>query len=60
MPYEQVCSIIGSEGEDNGSDVSGGTTSQSYKWNNGDGTSMNALFSNNKLVLKAEWKLKTR
>jgi hypothetical protein len=58
MSYQQVVNIIGKQGEESSRvDVSGYNTVL-YMWQNGDGTNMNAMFQNDKLVSKAQFGLK--
>ncbi len=65
MSYEQVFSIIGKHGEEMAQNriegVPGIMTSIStvmYQWTNGNGSGMNAIFQNNKLMQKAQFGLK--
>jgi rubrerythrin len=57
MLYSEVCSIIGASGvELSRSDVSGFTTVM-YAWKNSNGSNMNAMFQNGKLISKAQFGL---
>jgi hypothetical protein len=57
MTYEQVRSIIGAPGEEiSRSDLAGFTTVM-YSWTNANGSNMNAMFQNNRLVNKAQFGL---
>ena len=57
MTYDQVRAIIGQEGEElSRSDIAGYTTVM-YSWKNSNGSNMNAMFQNGKLVSKAQFGL---
>lgn len=57
MTYDQVLAIIGSAGEElSRSDIAGYTTVM-YSWKNSNGSNMNAMFQNGKLVNKAQFGL---
>lgn len=57
MTYETVRSIIGASGEEiSRSDIAGYTTAM-YQWSNANGSNMNAMFENNRLVSKAQFGL---
>lgn len=57
MTYEQVRSIIGATGEElSRSDLAGFTTIM-YSWSNSNGSNMNAMFQNNRLINKAQFGL---
>ena len=65
MTYDEVTRILGYTGEEMSSNriegVPGITPSidtKMYQWVNSDGTNMNAIFQNNKLVQKAQWGLR--
>lgn len=57
MSYEQVVAIIGSQGEEMSRNELAGYTTVMYSWANADGTNMNAMFQNNRLVQKAQFRL---
>jgi hypothetical protein len=57
MTYEDARSIIGTSGEElSRSDLAGYTTIM-YSWSNSNGSNMNAMFQNNRLVNKAQFGL---
>jgi hypothetical protein len=57
MSYEQVRAIIGSVGEEiSRSDIAGYSTVM-YSWKNSNGSNMNAMFQNERLVNKAQFGL---
>ena len=57
MSYSQVRGIIGEAGEElSRSDIAGYTTVM-YSWKNSNGSNMNAMFQNGKLVNKAQFGL---
>ena len=57
MSYEQVLSIVGTPGvELSRSDIAGYTTVM-YSWKNSNGSNMNAMFQNGRLVNKAQFGL---
>ncbi len=57
MTYDQVRAIIGQDGEElSRSDVAGYTTVM-YAWKNSNGSNMNAMFQNGRLVNKAQFGL---
>lgn len=57
MSYGQVRAIIGADGEElSRSDIAQYTTIM-YSWKNANGSNMNALFQNNRLVTKAQFGL---
>jgi len=65
MSYSEVASIIGSEGaEESSSKIEGvpgvmeSISTKMYAWQNSDGSNMNAIFQNDKLVQKAQFGLK--
>lgn len=65
MSYEQVVSIIGKQGEEMSQNkiegvpgVMPSVTTIMYQWVNGNGSNMNAIFQNNKLLQKAQFGLK--
>ncbi|SIT08062.1 DUF3862 domain-containing protein [Kroppenstedtia eburnea] len=58
MSYQEVVNIIGFEGEENSQNEIGGTKTIMYTWMNPDGSNMNAMFQNDKLVQKAQFGLK--
>jgi len=60
MSYEEVVSILGSNGEEMSSNDIAGYKNVMYKWD-GDGSfgaNMNAMFQNGKLIQKAQYGLK--
>lgn len=58
MTYEQVRNIIGAAGEElSRSDLAGYTTVM-YSWSNPNGSNMNAMFQNGRLVNKAQFGLR--
>lgn len=65
MSYSEVVSIIGSSGEENSSNrlegipgVMDSVFTVMYSWQNRDGSNMNAIFQNDKLVTKAQFGLR--
>lgn len=58
MSYEEVVKIIGFEGEEMSQNEMGGIKTVMYMWQNPDGSNMNAMFQDNKLVQKAQFGLK--
>lgn len=65
MSYEQVVSIIGKQGEEISQNkidaipgVMNSITTVMYQWVNGNGSNMNAIFQNNRLLQKAQFGLK--
>jgi hypothetical protein len=58
MSYAEVCAIIGEPGEElSRSDIAGYATVM-YSWKNSNGSNMNAMFQNGKLVNKAQFGLR--
>ena len=57
MTYEQVRRIIGVGGEELSRSAVGGHTTVMYSWKNANGSNMNAMFQNNRLVTKAQFSL---
>jgi hypothetical protein len=64
MSYKEVVQIIGKEGEELSSSnipaipgVMGSITTKMYMWKNSDGSNMNAMFQNDKLMQKAQFGL---
>jgi len=64
MSYAQVVSIIGSEGEEMASNKMDGVpgvmpsiSTKMYSWKNFDGSNMNAMFQNDRLIQKAQFGL---
>lgn len=58
MTYEQVRDIIGASGQElSRSDIAGYTTVM-YSWSNSNGSNMNAMFQNGRLVNKAQFGLR--
>ena len=65
MSYRKVVSIIGSEGEESSRNkidgvpgVMSSVETVMYQWVNGNGSNMNAMFQNDKLIQKAQFGLK--
>ncbi|HZS08598.1 MAG TPA: hypothetical protein VFD58_27440 [Blastocatellia bacterium] len=60
MSYEEVSRILGSQGEELSSGVSGGIRTMIYKWDGaaGFGANMNASFQHNRLISKSQFGLK--
>lgn len=65
MSFSQVCQIIGEQGREGASShmpaISGFTPSitiKMYSWQNSDGSNMNAMFENDRLINKAQFGLK--
>jgi hypothetical protein len=54
MTYEQVCAIIGRSGEELVNTHIAGYTTVMYSWKNSDGSNMNAMFQNGRLISKAQ------
>ncbi len=57
MTYEQVAAIIGASGELLSSNDLAGFKTVMYSWANSNGSSMNAIFQNEKLIQKAQFGL---
>lgn len=58
MTYDQAVRIIGEEGTILSTTTLGGYTTVMYQWMNQDGGNMNAMFQNNSMVSKAQFKLR--
>ncbi len=58
MSYKEVVKIIGFEGEEMSQNEVGGTKTVMYMWQNPDGSNMNAMFQNDKLIQKSQFGLK--
>ena len=65
MSYSQVSSIIGDSGTESSSGTMEGVpgvmptiTTKMYTWQNSDGSNMNAMFQNDRLITKAQAGLK--
>ena len=65
MTYREVVTIIGAEGEELSSNkiegvpgVMPSVSTKMYAWQNSDGSNMNAMFQNDKLIQKAQLGLK--
>jgi hypothetical protein len=54
MSYEDAARVIGASGELHGSSDIAGYKTVMYSWMNGDGSNMNAMFQNGRLVNKAQ------
>jgi hypothetical protein len=54
MTYEQVVSIIGTSGELIISNEIDGIKTMMYSWKNANGSNINAIFQNGKLIQKAQ------
>jgi len=57
MPIAKVETIVG-EGQETSRSEAGGSLAVNYRWQNADGSKMNAMFQGNKLVTKAQSGLK--
>jgi hypothetical protein len=57
MSYSQVTGIIGESGAEMSRSDFGGIVTVMYMWQNGDGSNMNAMFQNDKLINKAQYGL---
>jgi hypothetical protein len=57
MTYEQVVGIIGASGELLSSNNIAGFKTVMYSWKNANGSNMNAIFQNGKLIQKAQFGL---
>jgi len=57
MSIAKVETIVG-EGQETGRSEAGGSLAVNYRWQNADGSIMNAMFQENKLVTKAQSGLK--
>jgi len=57
MTYEQVCAIIGGSGEELVNTHIAGYTTVMYSWKNSDGSNMNAMFQNGRLISKGQFRL---
>jgi uncharacterized protein DUF3862 len=58
MSYDQVRAIMGDPGEEISQSDIAGYTSVMYAWKNSNGSNMNALFQNGKLINKAQFGLR--
>jgi len=59
MSYEEVSGIIGEPGQESSRvEVPGTPVTVMYSWQNADGSNMNAMFQDDKLVTKAQFGLK--
>lgn len=65
MSYSQVVSLIGNDGVENSSGTMNGIPgfmesikTVVYSWQNPDGSNMNAVFQNDKLITKAQFGLR--
>lgn len=58
MTYEQVREILGETGEELSRSDIGGYTTVMYSWKNSNGSNMNAMFQNGRLVNKAQFGLR--
>ena len=58
MSYEQVRQIIGAPGEENVRSDMVGISTVMYSWMNSNGSNMNAMFQNGRLVTKAQFGLR--
>jgi hypothetical protein len=54
MSYSDVVEIIGTVGEELSSNAIAGYITVMYQWENSDGSNMNAMFQNDKLITKAQ------
>jgi hypothetical protein len=57
MFYEQVVGIIGQEGQELSRSSVAGYSTVMYSWKNSNGSNMNAMFQNGRLVTKAQFGL---
>lgn len=57
MTYEEAVRIIGARGDELSRSDLAGITTVMYSWVNDNGSNMNAMFQNNKLVTKAQFGL---
>ncbi|MBI1803975.1 MAG: hypothetical protein HY033_02835 [Ignavibacteriae bacterium] len=57
ITYEQVTAIIGASGEMLSSSDLAGIKTVMYSWRNANGSNMNAMFQNSKLIQKAQFGL---
>lgn len=57
MTYEEAVRIIGVRGDEQSRSDLAGITTVMYSWMNDNGSNMNAIFQNNKLVTKAQFGL---
>ena len=58
MTYAEVCGIIGRSGEELSRSDNGDLTTVMYSWKNRGGANMNAMFQNDRLVMKAQFGLR--
>lgn len=58
MSYQKAASIIGCAGSEMSRSEMAGYVTVMYGWSGGFGGSMNAMFQNNKLVVKSQFGLK--
>ncbi len=58
MSYDRVASALGSPGVEQSRSQVAGTTTVMYTWSNGDGSNMNAMFQNDRMVSKAQFGLR--
>ena len=57
MTYEQAVAIIGHPGNELSRNDLGGFQTVMYSWRNSDGSNMNAMFQNDRLISKAQFGL---
>lgn len=59
MSYAEVAEIIGTAGEETASGgAEAGFDTKMYSWQNPDGSNMNAMFQNDRMIQKAQFGLK--
>ncbi len=57
MTYEEAVRIVGARGDEQSRSDLAGLTTVMYSWMNDNGSNMNAMFQNNRLVTKAQFGL---
>jgi len=57
MTYQQVVGIIGAPGDQLSASSIAGYRTVMYSWTNSNGSNMNAMFQNGKLIQKAQFGL---
>jgi hypothetical protein len=57
MTYDQVRTVIGAAGDEVSRSYIAGLTTVMYLWKNSNGSNMNAMFQNERLITKAQWGL---
>lgn len=56
--YKSVCDVLGSAGTEMSRSELAGTVTVMYSWTNADGSNMNAMFQNDRMISKAQFGLR--